>query len=133
MNLTLRSVYEVADAATYLYALLQEREPGQNISHRKMPTVAEHLAFVRAQPYREWFLIEAQGVVGAIYLTRQNEIGIFVFKAHQGKGYGKAAVKLLIGRHKDERLLANVNPSNKRSRKLFEGLHGKLLQVTYEI
>lgn len=130
----LRSVYRTPDAATYLYALLTEREPTQNISHRGMPTVTQHLAFVRSNPYKEWHLIEAgREIVGAVYLTRAAEIGIFIFKAHQGRGYGKRAVQLLRQRHPGERLLANVNPANKRSRRMFEKIGGTLLQVTYAL
>jgi hypothetical protein len=43
-----------------------------------------------------------------------------------------AAVRELMRLHPG-RFLANVNPENAASRKLWEGIGGKLLQVTYEI
>lgn len=130
----LRSVYAYPGAETYLYALLSEREPEQNISHRGMPTVDQHLAFVRSRPYREWHLITVRSVVvGAVYLTRQWEIGIFIFKAYQGKGHGRRAVQLMRKRHAGRRLLANVNPANAASIALFTGLGGRHIQQTYEM
>lgn len=127
-------VQEVADAATYLYALMLEREPHQNISHKETPTVEDHLAFVRSNPYAEWYLL-VRGVntcIGAIYLTRANEIGIFVFKRHQGHGYGKLAVQMMIDRHKGQRILANIAPNNTASRSMFEKLGFTLIQNTFE-
>ncbi len=35
-------IYSVTDAADTLWRLLAEREPHQNISHRRMPTLQEH-------------------------------------------------------------------------------------------
>lgn len=128
------SIYSVADAATYLYALLSEREPEQNISHRGMPTVEQHLTFVRSRPYREWFLICVRGhMVGATYLSRQGEIGIFIFKAHRGHGYGKKAVHAMLKRHPGERILANVNPANAASIALFTSLGAVHIQNTYRL
>ena len=124
-------ISEVADAATYLYALLLEREPHQNISHREMPTVEQHLAFVRSNPYAEWYLIEEEGrYVGATYLTRQAEIGIFIFKHARGNGYGRAAVSRMADRH--GRVLANISPDNTASRSMFENLGFTLIQNTFE-
>ena len=33
-------------AVDFLYQLLAEREPHESISHRRMPTFSEHVAFV---------------------------------------------------------------------------------------
>lgn len=126
-----------------LYDLLAERTPGQSISHKAMPTYREHQAFVASNPYQFWYLISGQTrtdfwggklneMLGAIYLTRQREIGLSIFRAHQRKGYGRAAVLELMRMHPG-RFLANVNPANEASRKLWESLGGRLLQVTYEL
>jgi RimJ/RimL family protein N-acetyltransferase len=126
-------VHFVADAATWLYALLLDREPSQNISHRGMPTVEQHLAFVRSNPYEEWNLVEVvDSIVGATYLTRAGEIGIFIFKAYRGHGYGKRAVQMMMEKHKDKRLLANINPANEASIGMFQKLGFNLIQHTYE-
>ena len=119
-------------AVRVLYELLKERTPEQSIAHRKMPTFEEHQAFVRSSPYQVWYLVQVDGqYVGSVYLTKQREIGIFIFRAHHGKGHAKRAIKAIRDRY--GRVLANVNPLNSASKALFEGLGGKLIQVTYEL
>lgn len=128
-------VYRVENSEKLLYDLLSEREQIANISHKKMPTWEDHCAFVASHPYREWYVIvsDTTKLVGACYLSRQNEIGVFVFKAHQGKGYGTFAVNALRLRHPDERLLANIAPGNKTSHVMFQKMGFKPIQVTYEL
>jgi len=116
-----------------LYNLLQERESDQNISHRAMPTFAQHKRFIRSYPYRFWYLIRViPHYVGAIYLTRQNEIGVFIFRHHYHKGYGQEAVRQLMAKHPRKRFLANINPRNAMSIQFFERLGFNHLQNTYE-
>lgn len=123
---------------TFLYDLMSERTPDVNISHRAMPTFDQHRAFVASQPYREWFLImvgddfcNGSRTVGAIYLSKQNEIGIFIKKFDQSLGLGKMAVNKLMEMHPKEQLLANINPRNARSIRMFEEMGFELLQITY--
>ena len=60
---------------THLYQLLSDR-PHQ-ISHRQMPTFEEHATFVQNNPYRVWYIVhEDEHMVGSVYLTDQNTIGI---------------------------------------------------------
>jgi len=127
-------VYRFADSATYLYALLAEREPCQSISHQRMPTVDEHLAFVRSVPYSRWYLVEIEPdtIVGAVYVTKHDEIGIAIFKEHRKKGYARAAIDFIRARH-EGRLLANINPANEPSIQLFTGLGAQLIQATYQL
>ena len=137
-TIELISVYEELVAYSILYDLLAERTPEQSISHKKMPTHSEHIEFVYSKPYKAWYLVveESEGYVGAVYLSRQNEIGVGIFKAHRGKGYGEAAVKELMRRcplPEGERYLANVNPKNEISRSLFEKLGFTKIQETYSL
>jgi len=129
----LTSIYERPDRAQILFQLLEEREPDQNISHKAMPTWKEHLSFVESKPYKAWYFIEDEGIVGACYLSKQDEIGIFVFKAHQGKNYGPLAVKAIMHEHGKRRYLANIAPGNERSRRIFRDLGFKHIQCTYEL
>lgn len=115
-----------------LYDLLGEREEAVNISHRGMPSFVEHICFVASCPYQAWYFICDPDPVGACYLSKDDEIGVFVFKAHQGQGYGRKAIELLIEQHGPRRYLANVNPENTPSRALFERMDFKLLQCTFE-
>lgn len=131
MNLV--SVYDRPDEATgVLYDLLSERDETININHKRMPCYEEHQAFVLSEPYLAWYLIEDAGYLGSIYLTRQREVGLFIFNEHQGKGYGRLALELLRAKHPG-RLLANISPKNIRSLRFFERLGFEPLQVTYEL
>ena len=129
----LRSVYKVTDAARHLYRLLQERTEAVNISHRVVPAWSAHARFVKSRPYAAWYLVEVgDEITGAIYLSRANEIGIFLFRDYQGRGLGREAVQLLMQRHPRKQFLANVNPLNKNSIEMFEALGFRHLQNTYE-
>jgi len=114
-----------------LYELLEERTPDQSISHKETPTFEEHEFFVNSNPYLVWYFIEHDKVImGSIYLTNNREIGIFIFKKHKSKGFGKVAVEALMEKHPGK-FLANIAPTNKESIQFFEGLDFKLIQKTY--
>lgn len=130
------NIYRVKESAPILYRLLASRPGRVNISHRKMPSFKKHRAFVSSRPYKAWYLIRATGLgfVGAVYLSKQDEIGVFIFKEHQGKGYGGEAVNILIKRYpRVKRFLANINPLNGRSIRFFKSLKFKHIQNTYEL
>ena len=127
-------VYAVPDSPMLLYALLAEREPHVSISHRKMPTAEQHVEFMSSRPYAAWYLIEeANAFVGAVYLSRADEIGVSVFKKHQGHGYGPSAVRMLTQLHPRPRFLANINPRNEASIAMFARLGFTHIQDTYEL
>ena len=115
-----------------LYKLLSERDDAVNISHKAMPCWGDHIRFVESKPYEAWYFIGDEPF-GACYLSKLDEIGVFVFRDHRGKGYGRSAIAEIIARHKRPRYLANVNPRNEGSAKLFTGLGFKLCQHTYAL
>lgn len=118
----------------FLYDLLKERDPRANISHRKMPTFSQHEKFVNSKPYSKWYIITDSGEkVGSIYLTKQNEIGIFVKKDVQSKGIGMKAIIEMMEKNPRSRYLANVNPKNRKSIEFFKKNGFKLLQYTFEL
>lgn len=118
----------------FLYELLKERDPRVNISHKKMPNFAQHVKFVLSKPYAKWYVIvECKKNTGSIYLTKDNEIGIFLKKDLQCKGIGFNALKLLMEKNPRDRYLANVNPKNKKSIQFFKNNEFKLIQHTYEL
>ncbi len=128
-------VYSEPDADAVLLYLLSEREPHQNISHRVMPTPAEHKAFIDDRPYLHWYLIgdgDDCEYVGAVYLSKQREIGVGVLKRYRGYGYARYAVRTLMGMHPGP-FLANINPNNSDSIRLFTGLGFNLIQQTYAL
>lgn len=115
----------------FLYDLLAQRDPVANISHREMPSYEAHRRFVESRPYKCWYIVHADDdPVGAVYLTHQNEIGISILKDHQGHGYGKKAIRILIQAHPAEKFLANIAPSNARSIAMFEKLGFGAIQLT---
>ena len=117
----------------FLFDLLKERDPIVNISHKKMPTYSEHVKFVKSKPYSEWYIIfKSKQKVGSIYLSKNNEIGIFVSKKFQGKNIGNFALNELIKKNPRKRFLANVNPKNKKSIQFFKNNNFKLIQHTFE-
>ena len=131
-NIDLRLVSE--KDLRFLYELLKEREPSTNISHRKIPTYNEHMNFVLSKPYSKWYIIYyGKNKVGSIYLSKQNEVGIFIKKAFFMKGIGTEALKLLMEFNPRERFLANINPKNKKSIEFFKKNRFNILQHTYEL
>lgn len=117
----------------FLFDLLSERDERVNISHKKMPTFEQHKKFVLSKPYSKWYvIIYRKTKIGSIYLSKQDEIGIFVKKEFQNKGIGKDALELLMKKNPRSRYLANVNPKNKKSIEFFKNNNFKILQHTYE-
>jgi RimJ/RimL family protein N-acetyltransferase len=118
----------------FLYQHLKERNPTANISHKKMPTYAEHVKFVLSHPYSKWYIIiHKNKKVGTIYLTKQNEIGIFIKNKMQDKRIGQRTLELLMEKNPRKRYLANVSPKNKKSIRFFTRNAFKLIQYTYEL
>lgn len=118
----------------FLYELLKERDPNTNISHKKMPSYSEHKKFVNSKPYDKWYIIKLNNKkIGSIYLTSQNEIGIFIKKNITGNNFGQQALNLLISKNPRKRYLANINPTNSKSMRFFKNNGFRLIQHTYEL
>ena len=130
-NLKLLSINE--KDYEFLYKLLSERKQITFISHKKMPTYEEHVKFVKSEPYSKWYIIQIDDKkIGSIYLTKQNEIGIFLKEDIQRRGIGSDALNELININPGLRYLANINPKNKKSIDFFKKSGFKLIQYTYE-
>lgn len=130
--LTLRSV--TIHDFRFLFNLLKERDPKANISHKKMPTYSEHVKFVKSKPYSKWYVIESSKTkIGSIYLSKNDEIGIFLKKIYQSQGVANKALEILIQKNPRDRYLANVNPKNLNSIKFFKKNNFKLIQYTFEL
>ena len=117
----------------FLFDLLKERDPRVNISHRKMPTYSQHTKFIKSKPYSKWYIIlKSKQKIGSIYLSKNDEIGIFILKKFQGKNIGNFALNELMKKNPRKRFLANVNPKNKKSISFFKNNNFKLIQYTFE-
>lgn len=132
----LENVYPVdKDKLGVLFHLLGEREPYQIISHTRMPTFTEHESFVWSKPYKEWYILRSfkliNNPIGSYYITFKNEIGIHIAKGYRGNGLGKAVIDHILEKYPQESFLANINPQNEASIKLFESKKFKHIQNTY--
>ena len=132
--INLISVYDIDQRHDILYQLLDERTIEQSISHKSMPTMTEHTQFVDSQPYLVWCFIQSGdvGIVGSVYITKDKEIGISIFKDYQRQGFARMAIRLIIAAQPGK-LLANINPRNTASIELFKSFGAKHIQNTYEI
>ena len=118
----------------FLYQHLKERDPITRISHKKMPTFSEHEKFVMSNPYSKWYIIiKKNKKIGSVYLTKMNEIGLFLKKEFQNSGLGQRSLELVMELNPRTRYLANVSPKNERSTKFFKKNGFKLIQHTYEL
>lgn len=137
-------VPHVTQAAEILWELMKEAQPSETISQQGMPSWEEHVSFVGRFPFRMWYLLQADGVfVGSIYLSRRNEIGVRIFKAHRRKGHAKWAIMEILrmwrklvaasGRPAVQRaaFIANINPANEASQALFSSLGFRHIQNTF--
>tara|TARA_B100000745_G_scaffold121294_1_gene78583 strand:+ start:508 stop:1002 length:495 start_codon:yes stop_codon:yes gene_type:complete len=136
--------------AKFLFDLLEERDVSANISHKKMPSYNSHVQFIKSEPYKKWYIIYVRHYlsslkdpleyrydkekVGSIYLSKNDEIGIFISKKFHGKNIGKYALNDLMAKDtRIKRYLANVNPKNKKSIAFFKKNGFELLQHTFEL
>lgn len=131
-TITLRNVN--SSDSRFLFKLLKERDPKANISHKKMPTYVEHEKFIKSKPYSKWCIIEfGKSKIGSIYLSKNDEIGIFIKKQFHGKDIGQESLIKFIKMNPRKRYLANVNPKNLISQKFFKKNNFKLIQYTFEL
>ena len=118
----------------FLFNLLKERSTSENISHKKMPTYNEHKKFVKSKPYLRWYTVMLSNKkIGSVYLSKNDEIGIFLKKEFRAKDIGKKVLEMIIQKNPRKRYLANINPKNKKSIKFFKKNHFKLIQYTFEL
>ena len=134
-KISLISLRTVRDSdGEFLFELLKERDPRANISHKKMPSYDEHIKFIKSKPYTRWYIIlKSKERVGSIYLSKNDEIGIFLSKEYQKKNIGNTTLVELIRKNPRKRYLANVNPKNKKSSIFFKNNNFKLIQYTFEL
>ena len=120
------------DDAEFLFDLLKQREGIVNISHKSLPDWEEHLQYVKKHDYQSWDIIWVENTrIGNIYLTKNNEIGIFIDKKLQFHGYGSKALEEFMKKNGKKRYLANINPTNYKSIQFFGKNGFTHIQNTY--
>ena len=133
LELSLKSV-TVSDTK-FLFDLLKERDERTNISisHKKMPTYEEHTKFIKSKPYTKWYIVlKSKRKIGSVYLSKNDEVGVFISKKFQGEKIGDIALCELMKKNPRKRFLANLNPKNKKSIEFVERNGFKLIQYTFE-
>ena len=120
------------DDAEFLFDLLKQREGTVNISHKSLPDWEEHLQYVKKHDYQSWDIIWVENTrIGNIYLTKNDEIGIFIDKKLQFHGYGSKALEEFMKKNGKKRYLANINPTNYKSIQFFGKNGFTHIQNTY--
>lgn len=119
----------------FLYDLLLEREPITNIKHSIPPSFIGHLQFIKSKPYSKWYVIidENKNRLGTIYLTKENEVGVFIKKNYVKKGIGSIALQTLIQKNPKSRYIANINPKNQKSKFFLKKNGFNPFQISYEL
>lgn len=133
---TLHPVYPESERdIAWLWKLLKERKPEQNISHDGHPVWEKHIAFVKSRPYPVWNIVYSGDLrVGMIYLTKQGEIGLHIAEKYARQGHGRAAVAELMRRYPMKRYLANVAPGNAASHAFWQAYAtARVIQHTYQL
>jgi len=118
----------------FLYNLLKERNPDNNISHIQMPTYKKHQKFIESKPYSKWYIIYLNDEkIGSIYLSKENEIGIHTSKNYENFFVYSKSLKLLIEKNPKTKYFANISPKNSKLQIFFKKHGFKLLQQTYAL
>ena len=132
LSIILKSV--TTSDSEFLFHLLQKRDSKVNISHKKMPTYNQHIKFLKSKPYSKWYIIilEKQKI-GSIYLSKQNEIGIFLMKSWDIDDIRLKSLIILMKKNPRKRYLANVNPNNKKLISFWKKNNFSLVSYSYEL
>jgi len=99
--------------AKFLYEMLKERDSIINVTHKKLPSFAQHLQYIKSQPYDAWYIILVESKkVGHIEIFSDDRIGWFLKKEFKGFGFVIPAFEELKKLHKREKYIGKVNPKN---------------------
>ena len=134
MNSSIKLNQVTKNDTLFLYDLLKNKDPNANISHKKMPSYDEHVKFVMSKPYTNWYIIEYEKKnVGAIYLSKQDEIGISINNDYEYDQIVKSALELLMKLNQRKRYLANTSSKDVRSQEFLLKNGFTSLEYVYEM
>jgi hypothetical protein len=123
MMVQLLSVYSF-EASKYgvfhmLYSLLQEQDRESWVDD-KVPTWAAHCKFVSRHPHLVWYAIKDDNqLIGSIYVTWDDKIGLIFLKAHDNKKNGQEALLEFMKRHPKAAYYANIRPEDQTAIEVF--------------
>ena len=119
----------------FLYNLLAERKPHENISHKKLPSYSTHVKFIKSKPYSKWVLIEYRDkIIGSAYLSKNNEIAIWIKKSVRDyrMAIRKKILQEIITKFTRKKYFANLNPRNKKMIDFYKKNGFELIHFTFE-
>jgi GNAT superfamily N-acetyltransferase len=130
-------VYKTRDICSvdyrWLYGFLKCRDPKINISHQRVPSWTAHCRYWRdlapAMFKTKKIILICSERIGYYYITKNDEIGIFIAPKYHRLGIGRDIVKKELA--KNGRIYANVAPGNYRSQCFFKKMGFKIIQFTY--
>ena len=138
-NLTLVQVNKSKLHSKILFKILKNRNDKVSISHKKTPSLKEHIKFINSFPYRHWFIIKKTKIIlGSAYLTVSNEISISLLK--KSKKNFNEILNLIISNiqplpsipsRRSDKFVLNLSPDNKYYIKLLNEFGAKKIQETY--
>ena len=118
---------------SFLYKLLKDRDPKENISHKEMPSYKEHIKFVKSKPYQKWYVIEKnRKKIGSIYFSKQNEIGVHFLSKMSNESIRQTAIQEIIKKNPGEKYFINVSPKNNDQINFLKKNGFSLAQYTFE-
>lgn len=125
--------------ADLLFELLKKRS--HKISHDHLPTIDEHLLFVKSKPYLYWAIVmEDQAPVGTYYIQSDNSIGLNLLKPEKPLVYKilcqiQANFKPLkeVKSKVPSYFYVNVSYSNKQLERVLFELDAVPIQTSYKI
>ena len=120
----------------FLYDLLTERKPFENISHKKLPSYNNHVKFIKSTPYSKWLLIEYRDkMIGSVYLSKNTEIAIWIKKSIKDykMGIQKKVLEEVITKFTRKKYFVNLNPRNKKMINFYKKNGFKLIYFTFEL
>ena len=117
----------------FLYKLLKERNPKENISHKEMPSYKEHIKFLKSKPYKKWYIIEKnRKKIGSIYFSKQNEIGVHFLSKMSNESILQTAIQEVIKKNPGEKYFINLSPRNNDQISFLKKSGFSLAQHTFE-
>lgn len=136
-KITLIKIKKNDEHAQVLYELLKQKK--HKISHKSLPTYAEHVNFVVAHPYRIWYLIKVNGkYIGSIYAYKNNGIGVSINSTSEK--YLRPSIETFLAKNKPLKPIKSVRssefgvyaaPTDKYLIFILKQMGAKFSQVTY--
>ena len=120
----------------FLYDLLSERKQFENISHKKLPSYTNHVKFIKSKPYSKWLFIEyGDKIIGSVYLSKNNEIAIWIKKSIKDykMGVHNKVLQEIATKFSRKKYFTNLNARNKKLINFYKKNGFKLIYFTFEL